>query len=131
VTNTLSVVPALTITKSQSSIPPDANGVVQPGNTITYSLLVRNTGFPTANNIVVVDTIPVGTTLVGGSISNAGVYNAGTRTITWPSFNLAPAATATRSFQVTVNTPALDGQSVTNVASLTATGLRRRSSATR
>jgi uncharacterized repeat protein (TIGR01451 family) len=44
-----------------------AGGSVAPGDTITYTILITNTGTATQNNIVVSDTLPVGTTYVPSS----------------------------------------------------------------
>jgi uncharacterized repeat protein (TIGR01451 family)/fimbrial isopeptide formation D2 family protein len=55
----------LVITKSQPS------ATVNPGGTITYTVTVTNNGPATANNVVVTDTLPVGTTFV--SVTGGGV----------------------------------------------------------
>ncbi|MBN1811400.1 MAG: carboxypeptidase regulatory-like domain-containing protein [Anaerolineae bacterium] len=44
-----------------------AGGTVNPDDTITYTILITNTGTATQNNIVVSDTLPAGTTYVANS----------------------------------------------------------------
>ena len=41
-----------------------ANGVINPGDTITYTVTVKNTGETTQNNLVITDLLPPGTTYV-------------------------------------------------------------------
>ena len=45
----------------------NADGIVHPGNTITYSLLVHNAGTSNVTGVALSDTIPVGTTFVSAS----------------------------------------------------------------
>jgi uncharacterized repeat protein (TIGR01451 family) len=75
--------PNVTVAKAVSDTTPD------PGQLITYTLTVRNTGTSEAYDTVVTDTLPVGVELVG-SPSIPGTYNAGSRTITWDADDFAP-----------------------------------------
>jgi hypothetical protein len=61
-----------------------------------------STGIPLAN-VTVADRLPSGLTFV--SASNGGVYDSGSRTITWQLDGLDPGASATLTYTVTVNEP--------------------------
>lgn len=71
----------------------------KPGDIITYTLMLNNAGNVAANNVVLTDNIPAGTTFVPGSVTGA--------TGTPPTLNVAsiPAGgSATVTFQVQVGT---------------------------
>ncbi|GHA00616.1 hypothetical protein GCM10008090_06910 [Arenicella chitinivorans] len=55
--------PALTVTKTSSA----AGTPVNPGDTLTYTIAVNNTGSGTANDVVVSDVLPAGVTYVAAS----------------------------------------------------------------
>lgn len=69
------------------------------GDTLTYTIMANNAGNVAANNVVIIDAVPAGTTFVPGSVTGA--------TGTPPTFTLngsiAPNSTLTMSFQVIVN----------------------------
>jgi uncharacterized repeat protein (TIGR01451 family) len=138
VTNTLVVEPKLSIVKSQTSnSPQDADGRVLPGNTITYTLLAKNVGSTNATSVVVTDAIPAGTTYVANSITctlqnPAGACSSTSTTgspVTSISANIATLQFASGgqealiTFQVTVDSPAIDGSVVLNFATLDAFSL--------
>ncbi|MDD2921319.1 MAG: DUF11 domain-containing protein, partial [Anaerolineales bacterium] len=58
---------SLSITKS--AVSPASGAPVQPGDPISYSITVTNTGTVTQNNIAVTDNLPAGTTYVSGSVN--------------------------------------------------------------
>ena len=58
--------PDVTVTKTDSPDPVDANG------TISYSLLVKNLGLQTATGVLVGDQLPAGTVFVSANSSGAG-----------------------------------------------------------
>jgi uncharacterized repeat protein (TIGR01451 family) len=68
--------PDVTVAKTVS------DDTIDPGQIVTYTLTVRNSGTSEAYNTVVTDTLPVGVELVG-TPSAPGTYDPGTRTITW------------------------------------------------
>lgn len=77
------------------------------GDTLTYTLAIRNTGTTAVNNLVITDTIPNGTTFVENSVS----INGGTRIGANPSpptgvtiGTLVPNVTVTMQFRVLITT---------------------------
>ncbi|MCA9127805.1 MAG: DUF11 domain-containing protein [Planctomycetales bacterium] len=102
----------LTITKSDS---PDPVGV---GNTLTYTILVTNTGPSTANNVVVSDTLPTGLTFVSVS-TTAGTASEAAGVITGNIASMAVAGTATITVIATVDA-AFAGATIANTATAVA-----------
>jgi uncharacterized repeat protein (TIGR01451 family) len=103
--------PDVTVVKSVSPAGPQI-----PGTTLTYTIVVTNNGTGDANTVVLTDNVPANTTFVAGSITlnavsktDAGgddeadhnVTTAGAVTVDVGT--LVPTATATVSFQVTIN----------------------------
>ncbi|MFN2510476.1 MAG: beta strand repeat-containing protein [Pyrinomonadaceae bacterium] len=77
---TAGMVPIITATKVDSFPDPDMDGKVSPGQTITYSVTITNSGPDPATNLTLTDTIDPNTTLVPGSavstpIAFADAYN--------------------------------------------------------
>jgi len=83
----------LTITKGTS-------GTAAIGQQVTYTVQGVNNSAIAANNVVVVDTLPVGATFV--SASDGGSYNAGNRVATGPTIPVLAANTNTTAYTVTV-----------------------------
>jgi uncharacterized repeat protein (TIGR01451 family)/fimbrial isopeptide formation D2 family protein len=90
----------LVVTKSQPS-----PATVNPGGTITFTVTVINNGPSAAQNVVVTDTLPTGTTFQ--SASNGGTQAAGV--VTWNGTStpalISLANGASQTFTVTVNAP--------------------------
>ena len=120
------VEPALTMTKADN----DADKIVAPGQTVTYTLVTTNTG-SAAHDVVTTDCVPAHLTVVpptappGGSVTTdtAALGCIGTL-ITWTypsSYSIAQGGNATLTYDVTVDAPTTAGQSFTNTAKTTAT----------
>ncbi len=77
------------------------------GEVVTFTLVVFNNnasgGNSNADGVTVVDAIPAGYTLVAGTVSNGGSYNAGNFTITWSNLSIANGNTLNLTFDATVN----------------------------
>ncbi len=80
---------SVTLTNPQAniSISKTANRVtVDPGENITYNIIVRNLGATNAYNMVVVDELPDNVTFL--SATGGGVYDPVTHSVTWSSFDI-------------------------------------------
>jgi uncharacterized repeat protein (TIGR01451 family) len=84
---------------------PASGSVVSPGQTVTYSVTVTNTGTVNIEGKPAVDTLPDHVTLVAGSITGGGLASGDGRSITW-SVTLAGGASETFTYQVTVDADA-------------------------
>ena len=74
-----------------------------PGSTLTYSIVISNTGNAPANGVQFQDLIPAGTTYVGGSATaTSGSVSYGGGMVQWNG-NIPPGGSVTITFQVTVN----------------------------
>jgi len=73
----------------------------RPGDVVTYTISYSNTGQVTIPSIQIVGPIPLNTTYVAGSATKGGTYD-GTK-VTWSLGSLAPGASGTVTFRVTVN----------------------------
>ncbi len=83
------------------------DGAPEPGDVVTYTLLVRNNGGTAETTVRVTDAIPAGTTFVAGSITTgapfAGSYSAQQNAVVWTAASFAAGGSATLTFQVRVN----------------------------
>ena len=97
----------------------DNNGApVNVGDVLTFSIAITNDGTSVATNVSVDDILPIGYTLVSGSIDNGGVFNAGSTTITWDLASVPLTGTVV-SYQVTVNAPTGTIDEYRNIAEIT------------
>ncbi|WP_369425674.1 DUF7507 domain-containing protein, partial [Methanothrix sp.] len=83
---------------------------VNPGDTITYTLTVRNTGSSTINDVTVVDTLPPGTLYVSANPAPSGVSGS---VITWNLGALDPGASVVITLTATVESDVCERQSFT------------------
>nr|WP_299487515.1 gliding motility-associated C-terminal domain-containing protein [uncultured Allomuricauda sp.] len=112
----LTIVPQeadLSLDKSVDNTTPDV------GDTVTFTVQVDNAGPDIASNVSIEDVVPSGYTIVGGSVSNGGVFNLGGSEVIW---NLAsvPLAGVTLTYQATVNAPTGALGEYENIAQITA-----------
>lgn len=96
ITNSASLASAEGATASASTT---SSNVVSK-STVTYTFALGNSGNAAASAVTLTDTLPAGLTFV--SASDAGSYDAATRTVTWAVGSLATGATATRTLVVDV-----------------------------
>jgi uncharacterized repeat protein (TIGR01451 family) len=81
------------------------------GDTLTYTLQVRNTGNVTLHGVVVTDEVPAHSTYVAGSAAPKSIadYDAATDTVSWAVGDLAVGGTKDGlTFQVTIDVPEYD-----------------------
>uniref|UniRef100_UPI000830CBCE DUF11 domain-containing protein n=1 Tax=Pseudotamlana agarivorans TaxID=481183 RepID=UPI000830CBCE len=80
---------------------------VNVGDIVTFTLSVFNDNFNTTNSdatgVAVQDVLPLGYSLVSGSVSNGGTYDLASQTISWTNLNIANGATLNLTFDATVN----------------------------
>ena len=92
---------------------------VIPGQTLTYTIVIRNTGIADAYTANLTDTLPLQVTYAGYAWASSGTvtYNAAARAIRWTgTATLSTPVTVT--FRVTVNTPLLNGSYIINTANI-------------
>lgn len=94
--------------------------VAQPGDVLTYTLVIENEGTSWAYSTILTDPIPADTTYVGASAQATSGYVQYDETadlIRWQG-NLAPDQTVTVTFMVWVHDNTISGTLITNVAYL-------------
>ena len=121
VTHIVESMPVLSITKVAD---PVSGSEVNPGDTITYSLRITNSGNANATNVVVSDTIPANTSYVFGSADasagSSAIVAGGALRITTPLL-AGEGGVMTGTFRVQVTSPLTDGTIIRNTASVTST----------
>ncbi|MEK6608737.1 MAG: hypothetical protein AABZ30_13845, partial [Myxococcota bacterium] len=103
-----------TATKTVAGAP---GGVANPGDALTYTITVTNTGDETATGVVVTDVLDEN--LDAPTPLDGGVYDAATRTVTWTIASLAPDESDEVRFTALVALTAQDGAIVENQAVVT------------
>jgi len=92
------------------------NDVAQPGDTLKYTVVLKNTGSSTVDNVVFTDSIPANTTYVTGSSTLddnvAGSFSNPTLTVNVGTLNVGSSATIT--FQVKINVDVPTGTVISN-----------------
>ncbi len=84
VTSTMTPTPILPVLAMSKSVAP---GTAATGETITYTIRVRNTGLIAADNVIIWDTLPPKHTYISG-----GVYNAADRVVNYSAASIATGA---------------------------------------
>ena len=92
-----------------------ADGNVEAGDVITYTIAVGNSSGLDASGLAVFDTVPQGTTLVEESLVGLKAAEDG-KSVYMDAMGLASGKTATMSFAVTVDDEAAEGDIVSNRA---------------
>ncbi len=97
---TIQITPIIDLELAKSVLPAAA----KVGETVTFTIAIENTSTTSnATGVEVVDIIPNGYTLVPGTVSNSGLYNAGNLSITWSGLNITSASTLNLTFDAVVN----------------------------
>ncbi len=96
------------------------NGQVDPGDTLTYSITLTNQGAITATDVVFTDPIPVNTSYVGSSLTSIpqGTPDDSADPLRVDIGDMAPGATVTIGFDVTVDAGVADGTIIANQGSV-------------
>ncbi|MFA0834933.1 MAG: hypothetical protein ACC609_13130 [Methanobacterium formicicum] len=87
------------------------------GETVLFTIVAKNTGPNTANNLIVTDTLPAGLDFV--NCTGGGVWDPVTRTVTWPAAIVANNGNVTYYLTALVNSTSLAGTNITNVVNET------------
>jgi len=112
-----------TKTVDKDGVPPGP--AVNPGDTLTYTITVKNNGG--ATNIQVVDSIPfdtsyvsgtVNTSVTGATVSNA-IFDTANNRIVLPNSAFAAGGQVVITYQVKINAPPLQSSTIVNTAELT------------
>lgn len=127
-TTTVGSAPVLLLSKQSV----DANGApLQPGDVLSYVIVVQNAGNAVANAVTVSDSLPAHTGYVPGSIAGGDANSdAALPLLSWTINTLPPGAPVTLSFAVTVHLPLTNGLVLSNTASVTSTEVTTPTSAT-
>jgi uncharacterized repeat protein (TIGR01451 family)/fimbrial isopeptide formation D2 family protein len=115
---TIPTAPILAVTKALSGESGAQPGVAEPGETLTYTITLSNSGGTAATNVGVSDRIDANTSFV--SADNGGAYAAGV--VTWSGLSVPAGGTVQLAVVVQVANPiALGVTQIANVAYLTGT----------
>ncbi|AWK06841.1 hypothetical protein HYN56_22470 [Flavobacterium crocinum] len=104
----------LSLTKTADVISP------RVGDIVTFTVAVTNNGNRDATGIAVRDNLPAGFTLITGSVSNQGNYNAGGNAINWSGLSVLNGATLNLTYKARVNAATGATNEYTNTAQITA-----------
>ncbi|MEW5767106.1 MAG: OmpA family protein, partial [bacterium] len=85
------------------------NGLAEPGETILYTITVKNTGGGEATGVVVTDTIPEYTGYMAGSITGHGVDDSNTSVLIWRIGTVPPYSESMVAFKVRIADPLPEG----------------------
>ncbi|MCP4971938.1 MAG: DUF11 domain-containing protein, partial [Arcobacter sp.] len=102
--------PALAAEKTATlAIDADADGAASPGDTLAYTVTVRNTGNTSATGVALIDPIPFATTVVAGSVTATAGTVDGEDPVSVTLGEVAGGAVVTIEFQVTIDDPIAAG----------------------
>jgi fimbrial isopeptide formation D2 family protein/uncharacterized repeat protein (TIGR01451 family) len=116
------VEPNLVVGKSQSTSP---TKIVKPGDTVEYTVTATDAagaGVSTANEVELVDTIPLGTEVEPASVTASGGAVVG-ETIVWKLGAIEPGATVSKTYKLKIKEPATAASIFTNVVTGTTQSL--------
>ena len=103
------------LTTSTKSVFDENGGAPQPGDLLTYTIGVTNTGTGAARDVIVTDVIS--DTLIDIVPADGGFFDVGTRTITWtPAAAVGPGTTLELQFRASIAPGTTNGTIVDNQA---------------
>lgn len=98
----------------------DSSNTVNAGDTLHYTIVLRNRGAGSLTGLSFSDTIPTGLTYAGSSIADSGSVTVADQTVTWTDLaELPPGASHTLSFDVTIASVTGDSQTFSNQGTAT------------
>lgn len=95
-TPTLTMLPNITAVKSVSDA--NANGIIEAGEELTYTISIANDGEVDRTGVSINDPIPANTTFVNGSASNGGVFS--TNIVSWNNLTIPANGSYSVNFKV-------------------------------
>ncbi|PTA67412.1 DUF11 domain-containing protein [Deinococcus arcticus] len=104
-------------------VPVPAGGTVAAGDTVTYTLSVRNPYTQPLTGAVVTDALPAHVDFRSASAGGVVSGQPGAQTVTWNLGTLAPGETRTLTVVTQVSTRAVDGEALRNIFNLVTTEL--------
>ncbi|HPI02680.1 MAG TPA: FlgD immunoglobulin-like domain containing protein, partial [Candidatus Goldiibacteriota bacterium] len=108
ITSTVTPTPILPVLAMSKSVAP---GTAATGETITYTIRVRNTGLIAADNVIIWDTLPPKHTYISG-----GVYNAADRVVNYSAASIATGAFMDFSFTAMLDDSINKNEKIYNTA---------------
>jgi len=112
-TATTLVQPADLSGSTKTAVPP----IAAPGDVVTYTITLRNSGQAAAPHVQVTDPIPAGVRYVEGSVTGGAAFDAANNRITWNGA-VAPGAEISVNFAVRVNPEVGASTMITNTATV-------------
>ena len=113
---------------SQSEQPSAEISEAAPGDTVSYTLIISNTGVNTASDVFLTDPLPTGIDYISGTLSLAttglvsgSVYGFTDNVLTFEAQHIGSFGSATLTFDVLVDEMLTDGTMITNVATISDT----------
>src|SRR5207249_17636 len=110
---------------ASKTVADDNGGSPRPGETLTYSLTVSNTGTTAATSVVLSDPIPAGTTYLPGTLASSDptdIIIEGNPLQVQAGTLAASGGSVTATFKVQISAGATNGQVISNQATITAAG---------
>ncbi|MFC3832581.1 MULTISPECIES: DUF11 domain-containing protein [Deinococcus] len=114
---------ATTVDEGGQTVAVPEGGSVATGDTVTYTLVVRNPYAHALTGAVVRDPVPAHVTAVSAAAGGVITGQPGAQSATWTLGTLAPGETRTLTLVTTVSPRAVDGEGLKNVFTLTTTEL--------
>jgi uncharacterized repeat protein (TIGR01451 family) len=116
----VTVTSSATLTTSAKTVLDENGGNAQPGDFLTYTVTLTNTGNSPARSVVVTDVVSPLLTAIAPQ--DGGVLNAATHTITWTLAQpVLPGADQKVHFRAQISSPVADGTPLCNSAGITST----------
>ena len=105
------------LSDSEKSVVDENGGAAQPGDLLTYTIRLVNTGTGSARDIIVTDPVPAN--LVEITPLDSGAFNPGAGTITWtPAAELAPGNDLSLRFTARIAPGTANGTEIANQATI-------------
>jgi uncharacterized repeat protein (TIGR01451 family) len=113
--------PKPVFTTSSKSVVDNNGGVVEPPDSLTYTIVVRNTSIGIADSVSVVDSLPPHVTILSSTLNPSGSVNG--QVITFNKFNLSGHDSTTLSYKVSVDSSITNNVAAINRAHIVSDGV--------